>query len=263
MSTRSRSSEAGSLAQAQQFILRTTELIADEVRAVDHGLVVRTPSLPEVWGMNYLRITEPISHPEVLALADEHLADMPYRQLLVADEQTGQALEQSLLADGWRMEREVLMALEREPVRDVDTGHVIEAGEDQTLALMRRWYLEGPPETTNEGLRQLVEYARREGRARADRNFGVVGLGGDLVAMTKLRSDGRTAQVEDVYTAPEARGRGHARALVSHAAAQARAQSHDLIFIVADDNDWPKHLYGEIGFEPIGRTWAFHQAKAT
>ncbi len=58
---------------------------------------------------------------------------------------------------------------------------------------------------------------------------------------------------------PEARGRGFARSLVGHAAALARAEAHQLIFIVADEDDWPKHLYGRVGFEPIGRTKLFHR----
>jgi predicted GNAT family acetyltransferase len=66
------------------------------------------------------------------------------------------------------------------------------------------------------------------------------------------------AQIEDVFTAPEARRRGFARALITHAVQQALAGEHDLVFIVADDNGWPKQLYRRIGFEPIGRSWAFH-----
>jgi predicted GNAT family acetyltransferase len=77
--------------------------------------------------------------------------------------------------------------------------------------------------------------------------------------MTKLRANERVAQLEDVFTAPEARGRGYGRALVTHAAEQARRGGHDLIFIVADDNDWPKLLYAKVGFEPIGWTWSFHR----
>jgi predicted GNAT family acetyltransferase len=65
------------------------------------------------------------------------------------------------------------------------------------------------------------------------------------------------AQVEDVYVIPEARGRGYARALVTRAAALA-CEDHDLSFIVADDNDWPKQLYAKLGFEPVGRTWLLH-----
>jgi hypothetical protein len=38
----------------------------------------------------------------------------------------------------------------------------------------------------------------------------------------------------------------------------AREDGHDVIFITADDNDWPKELYGRIGFRPLGRIWQFH-----
>jgi GNAT superfamily N-acetyltransferase len=261
-SSRRPSARIDAFQRALQFMRHTTELIAAEFQSIDSGFVVRTPSLPEVWGLNHLLLTRPVSTDQALALADQHLAGLPYRQLHVEDEQSGRELEPSLRAAGWRIEREVLMGLERRPDRQVDAGLVIEAGEREMLELMRRWYLEGPPETIPEALPQLVEYARRESRARGDRNFGVLGERGGLVAMTKLRSDGATAQVEDVYTVPEQRRRGHARALVTHAVAQARDRDHDLIFIVADDNDWPKQLYGQIGFEPLGWTWSFHHRSA-
>ena len=48
------------------------------------------------------------------------------------------------------------------------------------------------------------------------------------------------------------RGRGVARAMVSlatHLAAEA-----DLVWLAADDDDWPKELYSKQGFRPIGRT---------
>ena len=35
----------------------------------------------------------------------------------------------------------------------------------------------------------------------------------------------------------------------------------ELVFIVADDDDWPKDLYGRLGFEPIGRAWVVHRAR--
>ncbi len=247
------------LPRALRFSRETIELIADDVRPIDAGLVVLSPSLPKVWVMNHVRITEPVSTDEAVALADEHLSDLPYRQLFVEDEQTGRRLEQSLRGAGWKIERDVLMALRRDSDREVDTSVVIEADDELTLHLMRRWFHDGLSKPTPEALSQLVEYSRREARARVDRNFGVLGDADGLVAMTKLRSDGETAQVEDVYTAPEARSRGYARALVSRAVAQARSEAHDLTFIVADDNDWPKHLYAQVGFEPIGWSWAFHR----
>jgi hypothetical protein len=29
------------------------------------------------------------------------------------------------------------------------------------------------------------------------------------------------------------------------------------VFIVADEEDWPRHLYARLGFDQIGRTWEF------
>ena len=50
-----------------------------------------------------------------------------------------------------------------------------------------------------------------------------------------------------------------ARALVTRAVSLAREAGHELTFIVADDNDWPKQLYARIGFEPVGYAWLFHR----
>ncbi len=61
-----------------------------------------------------------------------------------------------------------------------------------------------------------------------------------------------------MYTAPEFRERGFARTLVTHAKELACTSGHDLVFIIADDDNWPKLLYSSLGFEPIGRIWAFH-----
>ena len=70
-------------------------------------------------------------------------------------------------------------------------------------------------------------------------------------------SDGRIAQVEDVATLEAYRNRGLARAVVSAAIDAALQAPHELVFIVAADDDWPKQLYARLGFEPIGYAWGF------
>jgi predicted GNAT family acetyltransferase len=66
-----------------------------------------------------------------------------------------------------------------------------------------------------------------------------------------------SAWVEDVYTVPDARERGYARTLVTHATAIARSERKGLTFIIADDDDWPKNLYSRIGFERVGQMRVF------
>ncbi len=70
------------------------------------------------------------------------------------------------------------------------------------------------------------------------------------------------AQVEHVDTLEEFRGRGIARNVVLRAAHEARAADADLVVIGADLEDWPLELYRRLGFDEIGRTWAFTKAPA-
>lgn len=231
---------------------------ADTFRSIDAGIVVSTPSLPAVWAVNQLRVVEALPFEELLDLADEQLAGSEYRQVAVEHQEAGAELEPAFRAAGWRVERDVLMALSGPADRRGDTGVVDDAGEDEVLEMMRRWYADDEP--TPAEIKQLLDYGRRETRALGDRLLGVRSGDGQLVAITKLRSDGRTAQVEDVYTVPEARGRGFARALISRSVELARdGGEHDLMFIVADDGDWPKLLYERLGFRSVGFLWQFHR----
>jgi predicted GNAT family acetyltransferase len=77
------------------------------------------------------------------------------------------------------------------------------------------------------------------------------------VSAAELYSDGRTAQVEDVATSPDSRGRGLASAVVLRAVEEAVASGHDFVFLIANDGSWPKELYARLGFETIGHTWSF------
>jgi ribosomal protein S18 acetylase RimI-like enzyme len=230
---------------------------ADTFRSIDAGIVVSTPSLPAVWAVNQLRVTEPLTFDELVYLAEDHMVGFDYRQVAVEHQQAGPDLEAAFRAAGWKVERDVLMVLSGPADRPADTGVVDDAGEDEVVEMMRRWYADDEPSPAE--IDQLVDYGRRESRALGDRLLGVRSGDGRLVAITKLRSDGRTAQIEDVYTVPEARGRGFARALISRATELARERDHDLVFIVADDGDWPKLLYGRLGFRSVGFLWQFHR----
>ena len=256
----------------------TARSLADEFREVGAGWVVRSRSLSRVHSLNRLQVRVAADPKDVVALADAHLSDLPYRHLEVDDEGTAAALEDALVTPerGWKVDREVYMVLGAPPESRTTREDGDEDGEEdgdgdgdgdarpdalvrlngeEMDALMRRWLLE---ERVDAGaLDELSEYNRREGALWNEVVLGVREAGVP-VALTKSRSHGGVGWVEDVYTVPGARRKGYARLLVSHAIALARAAAHELTFIVADDNDWPKHLYAELGFEPVGCTWTFH-----
>ncbi|HYB28430.1 MAG TPA: GNAT family N-acetyltransferase [Solirubrobacteraceae bacterium] len=246
-----------SLERALEFGRTMLVRTVDEVRPIPAGLVVRTPSLPSVWSGNQLRATEALGFAGLVDLAQEQLPGLGYLDIAFEHQESGPAVEHAFRNASWKVQRDLLMILSSGPDRVVDTGVVIDAGEDEMMDLMGRWYAEDPGPDPMERA-QLVEFTRREARVHGDRMLGVRSTDDQLVSMTKLRSDGRTVQIEDVYTVPEARGRGYARAMVSHAVELAREDGAELIFITADDNDWPKLLYARIGFRPVGHVWHFH-----
>ena len=257
---RTREGRRVSFARALAFQRETVQLVAERVSEVPEGWLIRTPSLPLVWSLNQLRVIGPIEADDAVALAETHLGELPYRQLMIEHEASGRRLERALGRQGWRVDREVTMRLARGPDREVDLSAVVDPSPQAVLELMTRWMREGSahrPSAQEE--RELARSWQLEWRARNVRLFGIVGRSGELAAITLLYSDGVIAQVEDVYTVPEERGHGFARALVTQAIKLAAEGGHELTFIVADDRGWPKELYGRLGFEPVGRIWSFHR----
>ena len=230
---------------AYAFLHETVALCADETREWRHGRVYSTPTLPLVYSLNGVEVRDGCPSPdEVLAAMPPGL---PRPSVMVEGEERYARYEDAF--ERWDSETELVMLLERAP-DPPGPGLVREGSLDEIKALHDRWvtedYLdeEGP-----EAVAQLVRYGDRQRAARPTRAF----VSHDATAMTLLWASDGVAQVEDVYPAPEARGRGHARALVSHAARLAADEGHATIFIVADDDDTPKELYERLGFVPRSR----------
>lgn len=83
--------------------------------------------------------------------------------------------------------------------------------------------------------------------------LAVRGDDGAVAARADLYLRGGVAQVEEVMTDPEYRGRGLASLLVLRAVRRARAAGAGLVFLLADGDDWPQQLYRRLGFADLGR----------
>jgi ribosomal protein S18 acetylase RimI-like enzyme len=143
------------------------------------------------------------------------------------------------------------MAHRRPPHRAAPTELVREVDE-AALRPARRGQLAGYPWATPAVSEQLLDAKLLIARAVRARFFAVV-VGGQVVTYTDLYDDGRTAQIEDVATLAEHRGHGYASAVVLRALQEARQSGCDLVFLAADEDDWPKALYRRLGFDDLGR----------
>ena len=224
------------------------------------GTAFLNGEFPRRHDSNFVWVERPLQGVEADSLAadaDRVLGEhgLAHRKVYVEDDDHGRRLAVEFLDLGWSAEHLVWMWRVREPeprppmsVREVDyTGaHPIL---EETL---RR----EPYGADVEVVRQLSEFRLVLERAVGARFF-VAELDGRAACVCELYVIDGVAQIESVDTLEEFRGRGCASAVVLAAVGAARRRGADLVFLTADDGDWPKDLYRRLGFEAVARSWSF------
>jgi GNAT superfamily N-acetyltransferase len=208
-----------------------------------------------VWVLNQLSVDADTGADGLTGALDELYGHLPHRRAFIESEQVGERLAPPLRRAGWLVERDVFMVLRRERDHPAQPGLAREVDEPTIRAVEAQTIGEEPygePAVVEQLLASRAAFGRA-GRAR----YFVAASDGVDACHTTLYSDGVVAQVEDVGTLAAMRGRGLARAACSAALDAAIAAGHELVFIVADEDDWPKQLYAKLGFDPVGRPWAF------
>jgi RimJ/RimL family protein N-acetyltransferase/predicted GNAT family acetyltransferase len=204
-------------------------------------------SIPNVYDHNFLSIESTSATAAEVAKETDVLME-PYFHRRVVLEQGDDALTAALLGHGFVPSRHLVMLHAREPDRIVDTSMVrevpftrLEAARTDAI-LSEQW---GDEEIA----RQLNHAKRLIAEAVPTRYFGAI-VDGEIVAYCELRSDGAVAQIEDVETVQAYRGRGLGRAIVQHALLEAKT-AHEVVFLEALADDWPRLLYGKLGFDVV------------
>ena len=151
---------------------------------------------------------------------------------------------------GYVLSTHLVLAHAREPDRRVDTSMVQEV-EFERLVPVRTATTIAEPWGDDEIAAQLNDAKRLIMRAVSTRFFAAI-VDDRVVAYCEVRSDGRTAQIEDVEAVRAYRGRGLGRAIVQHALDEAR-RDHDVVFLEALADDWPRRLYAKLGFDAVDR----------
>ena len=228
-------------------------------RAIVHpfGEAFIDTRLPRAHVLNTLHVDAEVDPDQLAAALDDLYAGYGHRRAYIEIDDTGARIAPALRRRRWQVERNVFMALRRPRDRDGDRGLAREVDADAHAAVDAATVREEPYGRDEDVVRQLVGMRRALAGAVPVTRWFVGADDGVDAAMTTLYSDGEVAQIEDVVTLRPHRGRGLARATLTLALDAAHGMGHDLVFLVADADDWPKDLYERLGFDPIGRAWGF------
>jgi GNAT superfamily N-acetyltransferase len=240
--------------RAIRFIRARDVAQVDRVEPFAWGRALITESLPKVHDLNFLLADSPgdcVPAAQLAAEAERVMgsAGIGHRRVNVDDEGEAARLAPGFGELGWEVQRFLVMVKRRPPDRPADLDLVREVALHALRPHAER-IIRGEPYGRDEELvGQLIAKDERVAALPGTRAFAIVSSG-LAVSACHLYSDGSIAQIESVSTLPEQRGRGYARAVVQ--AAVDAARGHDLVFLVAALDDWPRELYGKLGFDAVG-----------
>jgi predicted metal-dependent hydrolase/ribosomal protein S18 acetylase RimI-like enzyme len=247
------------LGLALAFIRGIQDRTATETEAFPLGVAFQRPDLPLIWDLNFVRVEElpPDTSPARLAAdADRLHADgVAHRKIVVHGEQTAARMTPAFRELGWRIDRNLVMALRE--LRPPERAYVVvEVARASIKASEREFLLDEDRTTSNDAVEQILAISALTEQAVNMRTFATLDEG-SATSWCELYSDGQTAQIESVCTLREKRGRGLASAVVATAARAALDAGHDLVFLVVNEDEGPVELYRRLGFEGNGREVVF------
>ena len=214
-------------------------------------------SLPLVHDRNFLRVEDAGANANELgALADRILggSGLSHRKIVADSAQAGERLAPQFESMGWKVDRVIAM-VHSGAVEEEQLPLVAEVTSEEMLPFWEEENRESHPE--NEKLIGQLTKQNLLVERSIDCQYFARRLDGRVVSGCQLYSRGGTAQIEAVGTLSEYRNQGLASSVVRRAAWEAFASGHDLVWIMANENDWPKALYAKLGFSPIGRFYGF------
>jgi ribosomal protein S18 acetylase RimI-like enzyme len=242
-------------ARCVAFMREMSERSAQRSVRTEHGVVHLSPSLPRVWYRNVLSVDLGAeATAENLAAEAEAVqgpAGLLHRRVEVDDE-LGKRLVPGFHRLGWKVEELLAMVHAGDAV--ADSTDTVELGAETLAPIWAKGTRQS--EHDEETVRQLVEAQLQRQNAVRVRYFAVLAED-SVAAYCELFSREGIGQIESVMTLQEFRGQGFGKAVISRALSESLAAGHDLTFLVADADDWPKELYRKLGFVGVGRAWDF------
>lgn len=235
--------------QIAAFRSRLLARASERVVPTRHGAGYLVDSYRDVYDANFLAVDAPAVGAAALAAeADDALVDHHHRRVVVHDGPPGLAGEFAAL--GYDLSTHLVLEHRREPDRRVDTGEIrevalAELAEARTAATLDEPWGDADIAEQLEGVKALVA-------AAIPTRFFAAYVDGEVAGWCELYSADGVAQIENVEVLAAFRGRGLGRTIVQRALDEART-SAELVFLDALADDWPRELYGKLGFVTVDR----------
>lgn len=222
------------------------------------GVGVRHRDLPFAYDHNHLRYDAPPAAAEVLADAETVLggAGLAHRSVVVTGDPAGEQLIDALVAAGYAHSVQLAMVATGPAGRGGCSADVVRLDLGTRVAAARADWRRDQPDWPDATVDVLSRQATTLPGAAAVTFLGVRS-GDEVVARADVLVRDGVGQVEDVGTRPDHRGHGYASALVLAGVGLARAAGADVVFLRAEEDDWPQHLYRRLGFSAVGRAHSF------
>jgi GNAT superfamily N-acetyltransferase len=239
-------------ARALAWTRARRQSICDLIMPWEHGTVLRASRYPAYYDLNLVRVegTPEIRLEDLVACADRSLDGLGHRLVSFESESSGQAVRAGLEAAGWRTT--VLVWMHHAGPREASPGDaVVDVPYDAVEPLRRAWHEEDFPGSDGA---EYHAHQREIGLARGSRVLAAW-RDGQPLGYAELDPIGDGSEVGAVYVLPAHRGAGYGTALTR--AAIAAAGSANELWICADAEDRPQHLYARLGFRPVLRTIEF------
>jgi len=223
-----------------------------------YGTALYQDDLPKRWDSNFLRVERPVhdvNAADLATIADDLFAHLDHREVVVDDQDEGARLAPGFADLGYEVDRLLWMSLRRELDR-ASSVLAREVGIEEARPLLIEANQESHGGMAPDAARMLADF---DGLAveRAGARFFIAELDERPAAMCSLYLHEAAAEIDAVHTLSRFRNRGGARAVVTAAIDAAHGAGADLVWLIADANDWPKELYRKLGFDAVGGCWQF------
>lgn len=226
---------------------------AGRVERFEGGVALYAPDLPRVYDANLVRVdsADGLDAERAEALAESLQGDLAHRKLLVRGSPAATALADDLRLRGWYASRTVVMEYRgpRDPVL-----HGAARAEQVDPRAVRGARYETLAERGEDVQRQVADFTERLAAACDSRTFAAF-AGGEIAAYCVLLAEGGVGEIDEVTTVERHRRQGLGTAVVEAALSASLASGHDLTFLVAQADDWPRSWYERLGFEVAAERW--------